>query len=47
MEPIVFNFELTEEEAQKIYESLMQEPYKEVVDLINKLNSQAHRQRNS
>lgn len=40
-----FTFELTEEEAQVILDSLGKEPFNKVVSLINKLHAQAYEQR--
>lgn len=40
-----FTFKLTEQEAQKVLNALVQEPYIEVVDVINKIQQQAVEQR--
>lgn len=40
-----FNFTLTEQESQMMLNSLMKEPYIEVFELINKVQSQAIDQR--
>lgn len=37
-------FKLTKEEAQKVLDCLVKEPYKEVHELINNINSQAAKQ---
>lgn len=41
-----FNIQLTEDEAQKVLNILVKEPYVEVVDVINKIQKQASEQRN-
>lgn len=40
-----FTFEITEDEAQIILDSLGKEPFNKVVTLINKLHGQAYAQR--
>ena len=40
-----FNFILSESESQKVLESLVKEPYFEVVELIEKIQNQAIKQR--
>lgn len=41
---MVLKFELEEQEAQKILNILAKEPYVDVVDIINKIQSQASEQ---
>lgn len=41
---IVLNLKLTEEEAQKVLDALIKQPYVEVVDVINKIQEQASEQ---
>jgi len=43
---ITMNFTFTEYEAQIILNALVQQPYAQVVDVINKLQSQAEEQIN-
>ena len=40
----MLNLKLTEEEAQKVLDALIKQPYVEVVDVINKIQEQASEQ---
>lgn len=40
-----FTFNLNEQEAQKVLDALIKQPYIEVVDVINKIQQQAIEQR--
>lgn len=40
-----FKFSLNEQEAQKILDILVKEPYREVFQLIGKIQGQAHDQK--
>lgn len=44
---IEFTFTLTEEEAQKVLNALIKEPYGLVVDVVEKIQKQAIEQRES
>jgi len=41
---VIMKFEFTEQEAQKILNTLIKEPYIEVVDIINNIQKQASEQ---
>lgn len=40
-----FNLKLNEQEAQKVLDALVKQPYAEVVDVIDKIQQQAVEQR--
>jgi len=42
---MIFNLKLSEDEAQKVLDSLAKEPYIDVVNLIENIQSQAIEQR--